>query len=394
MKKIAFIASGHTGSTLPLVKELLANGYHVDLYILCNKRINGMEASDCRFLPKRRGLEEIPNENWPKTKDYLDSDNIRFFSINTMRPFENNQLLHFLVGFVRSFYIREACRYINSQSYELVNIVGRYTVSDIVRYCKYINLKTIVSLHEVCNHLEPSFDNPNKVLSYLFQKKIPIILFSDKSLSDIKKYKNSGNGCFYRMNFGEFESFSIYKARKELNLPEKYILFIGRLTPYKGLRDFYAATKEIITPDYKCVVAGSGYDETLEDISHNPSYIVLNRYLSDADFAELVERCSFVVCPYTSISQSGIPQTVFVFNKPIIATDLDGFREIIKDGNNGLLFRKSNIEELKTKIIDLVTDRCLLNKLVDGVENFDVNFPEYCWKNITLKYIDCFLSGD
>lgn len=377
---------------MPLIKSFIDKGFYVDYYILCNKEVDNIEATDCKYVPKNRGIEKIPLENWLMlSTKYYKSQKISFYSISTYRPFEKNILLNKFIGVARTIQIKRVCKYINKQNYEFVNFIGRYQVSDIVRYGKYIKSKYVVSLHEVCNHLNPDFDHPNSILHFLFKRHVPVVLFSEKSLEDIKCYKGAENGIFYRENFGKFNSFMIYKGQRELELPEKYVLFIGRLTPYKGLRLFYEATKELANEGYKFVVAGNGKDEALADIIKSPNYIVINRYLTDKNFVELIERCSFVVCPYTSVSQSGIPQTVFVFNKPIIASDLDGFREIIKDQKNGLLFPSSDLVLLKEKIKKLLMNESLQNTLIDGVMNFETLFPEYAWDNISDKYIADFI---
>ena len=392
MKKIAFIASGHAGSTMPLIKSFIDKGFIVDYYILCNRVIRNIEATDCNYTPTKRGIEEIPSNNWALlSKEYLKSKNIKFYSVSTNRPFEKSAILNKIVGIVRTVEIKKICTYINKQNYEFVNFIGRYQVSDIIRYGKYITSKYIVSLHEVCNHLKPDFNHPNDVLRFLFKNKIPIVLFSDKSKEDIQHYKGVNNVSLYRQNFGKFESFIIYKGRRTLDLPENYVLFIGRLTPYKGLRIFYEATKELADRGYRFVVAGNGEDEALKDILNTSNYTVFNRYLADEEFVELVERCSFVVCPYTSISQSGIPQTVFVFNKPIVATDLNGFREIIRNQENGLLSPISDIISLKTNIQALLVDNNLYQKITEGVKNFDRLFPDYSWEHISDKYITDFM---
>lgn len=394
MKKIAFIASGHAGCTMPLIKAFINKGYAVDYYILCNKIIRDIEATDCNYISHKRGIEEIHSRNWPKFySEYLNSSNFKIYSISTYRPFEKNIILNKLIGFFRTVQIKKTCKFINEQGYCFVNFVGRYKVSDIIRYSKFIKSKYIVSLHEVCNHQNPDFEHPNNVLKYLFEKRIPIILYSDKSLRDIKQYKGAENGVFIRQNYGKFESFAIFKGRKQLVLPENYVLFIGRLTPYKGLSLFFEATKEMANNGMHLVVAGNGYDETLDEIKKSVNYTVVNRYLTDEDFAELVERCSFVVCPYTSISQSGIPQTVFVFNKPIIATDLNGFRDIIANNMNGLLFPKNDIAALRKCIMNIYNNKFLLNRLSEGVKNFDTLFPAYSWNNISDKYIADFIDN-
>lgn len=392
MKKIAFLASGHAGSTMPLIKAFLEKGYQVDYYILCNNEVHDIEATDCRYTSTHRGVEEIAPKYWPKlSNNYIKSNRFKIYSVNTYRPFENSKILNIIAGYIRLRQIRKICEYINGQKYCFVNFIGRYRVSDIIRYGDFIKTKFIVSLHEVCNHSNPDFNHPNNVLRYLFRKRIPIIVFSDNSGHDLKKYKGSENAIIYRENFGKFNSFKIYQGRKNLVLPDNYVLFIGRLTPYKGLRLFFEATKDLAKKGCKFVVAGNGRDEALDDIKSMPNYIVINKYLTDEDFVELVDRCSFVVCPYKSVSQSGIPQTVFVFNKTIIASDLEGFKEIITDGENGLLCPINDTLILSETISLLINHPDKREALESRVKQFEKMFPSYSWKEIANKYERDFL---
>jgi D-inositol-3-phosphate glycosyltransferase len=61
--------------------------------------------------------------------------------------------------------------------------------------------------------------------------------------------------------------------------------------------------------------------------------------------------CDAVVLPYRNIYQSGVLMLAMSFGKTVIASDLEPFREIIKNGVNGLLFERSNPKSL-AEIID------------------------------------------
>ena len=87
------------------------------------------------------------------------------------------------------------------------------------------------------------------------------------------------------------------------------------------------------------------------------------------------------------MSQSGIPQTAYVFNKPIIASNLDGFREVISNKVNGLLFEVNSIEQLSTAMEDSLNPD-IYTKLVNGVSDFQNQYPAYSWSCIAEQYIN------
>jgi glycosyltransferase involved in cell wall biosynthesis len=61
------------------------------------------------------------------------------------------------------------------------------------------------------------------------------------------------------------------------------------------------------------------------------------------------------------------------FGKPVIGAKVDGIAETLKDHGTGILFTKENADDLKNKIIELLTDKNLMerigNNLKDDVHN-------------------------
>lgn len=393
MKKIAIIGKGHAGSTIPLIREFVLKGFVVDYYILSLGSVHDIEAADISFSTKKKGIVRVPSDNWGALYNYFGgNDSVNIFTINTPRPFEKMFLLKHVISLYRSLLIRSICKNIDKKHYQFVNIVGRYDVYDIIKYCSYLKSKTIVSLHEVCNHSAPDFTHPNKVLKCLFKINIPIVVFSKKSFDDILRYNLANPKNIYQINFGLFSSYAIFRGRYDMLLPERYLLFIGRITPYKGLPSLYEAynllsssTKEKV----KIVIAGSGHDEYVEKMKRCDSFVVINRFLKNEEIVELIERAEAVVCPYTSASQSGIPQTVFVFGKPIIATNILGLNDVIKNEYNGLLIDTHNPTKLADKIENIWNDSRILKGLSHDMKEFEDMFPYYSWKFIA----DCYLKN-
>lgn len=386
MKKIAFIASGHFGSTIPLIKEYVNHGYSVDYYILCSKLVRDVEAADIFYEPHSLGVNEIPPVNWPKLNTYFQSHNIKIYCIRTPRPYETHQSLYRLALVYRRLVIKKACKFIDKQGYQWVNIVGRYNVLDIEYYLRYLRTISYVSLHEVCDHQNPAFAKPNRLLSYLFKSRSHIIVFSNKSKKDLCSYDGAIESLVHTIPFGLFTSYRIFQGCLKRTIKEDYILFIGRITPYKGISVFINATRSISDKDLKYVIAGKGNDDSLTQIEEDSRYIIINQYLSNEQFVELVENALLIVCPYLSISQSGIPQSVFVFSKPIIASRIDGFCDIITEGENGLLFKTGDVVELEKQLKFILNSSELYNKLREGAGQFENKHKELSWSNIFSLY--------
>lgn len=94
---------------------------------------------------------------------------------------------------------------------------------------------------------------------------------------------------------------------------------------------------------------------------------------------------SYLVQPYQQITQSGPMMIAYNYNLPIIASDIDGFKERIIDGKSGFLFKKNDVVDLTrvlTNCIDLPDSKYLhiKTKMQDFVER------EYSLKIVTQRY--------
>jgi glycosyltransferase involved in cell wall biosynthesis len=62
--------------------------------------------------------------------------------------------------------------------------------------------------------------------------------------------------------------------------------------------------------------------------------------------------------------------------KPIVATDIDGVREVIQDGETGLLVPPANPEKLAEAILRLLQDKDLARKLGENAKaTIPASFP-------------------
>ena len=64
--------------------------------------------------------------------------------------------------------------------------------------------------------------------------------------------------------------------------------------------------------------------------------------------------CHYAVFPYKMMSQSGAVKVAMNYNKPVIVSNLPGFKDEVVEGVNGLFFHSEDIESLKQ-----VMKRCI-----------------------------------
>ena len=137
--------------------------------------------------------------------------------------------------------------------------------------------------------------------------------------------------------FSFVRQFSLHKSSDG-----HYILFFGRMSPYKGIDILLAAIPMVLKnfPGTKFILAGCQDNYSLNSetyYAYKDSITVISAYLSIQELSELIMHSKFIVCPYRDATQSGVLMTAFAFAKPVLATRVGAFPEYITDGVNGLL---------------------------------------------------------
>ena len=131
---------------------------------------------------------------------------------------------------------------------------------------------------------------------------------------------------------------------------DNYILFVGRADKTKGINYLTEAFSKIENdfPDFKLVLVGEGMP---------------GGKLSLEQVREKMKNCYCLAVP--SISE-GLPRVIMeamALAKPIIASNVGGIPDLLKDGQNGFLFEPRNSDELAKKLKILLSDKDLAVKM-------------------------------
>lgn len=73
---------------------------------------------------------------------------------------------------------------------------------------------------------------------------------------------------------------------------------------------------------------------------------------------------------------------------PVLATDFGGIKDVIQNGENGLLFEDGNIEELASKIKELIRDEKLRHKLIENGK--DTAYNEFTMEKTAILHEQLF----
>ena len=141
---------------------------------------------------------------------------------------------------------------------------------------------------------------------------------------------------------------------------EGYALYYGRIIKEKGVLNLIKAFKNI--KNYQLYIAGDG-----PDIEKVKKYIKDNKledkikllgFLNSDEVKEYVRKARFIVVP--SVWYENCPYSVLetlVMGKPIIGSNLGGIPELVKDNENGLIYKYNDIKELEDKMQELFDNK-------------------------------------
>ena len=177
--------------------------------------------------------------------------------------------------------------------------------------------------------------------------------------------------------------------------------YLGRLVDGKGLEDLFQAVRilkswKLEIGNWKLIVFGSG-----------PVEAKLKKMAEDSNIADKIEWRGFV--PYTKTPQALAEMDIFVYpswhegfgrsimealamEKPVVATNVGGIPDLVKDGENGFLVEPHNPEKLAEKIKILIESKDLRDKFgKTGREHVAKNYE---WNDGIKKFAQLFLELD
>ncbi|MCM8816238.1 MAG: glycosyltransferase [Candidatus Omnitrophica bacterium] len=188
----------------------------------------------------------------------------------------------------------------------------------------------------------------------------------------------------------EFQTFETDKSgSKRKN--EKIVFTASRLSPEKGIRFLIESARIVLRQkeNVKFLIAGEGPLMTelkyLADRYGIEKQFIFLGYKNDIQ--NFIEKSDVVVLPSL---WEGLPNLVLeamAMRKPVVATNVGGTSEVVKDGITGFLVNPGDIQQMAEKIILLLSDEKLAEEIgKKGYEfvkgNFDVCLMVYGYRSL------------
>jgi glycosyltransferase involved in cell wall biosynthesis len=138
--------------------------------------------------------------------------------------------------------------------------------------------------------------------------------------------------------------------------PKEGAVYVGRLAPEKGVLGLLEAWRDI---DYPLTIVGDGPQMEAARRAGGSQVKFLGSRSHD-DVLRLIEQSAFLVFPseWYEAFPLALLESIAV-GRAVVASDLGARREMVTDGQTGLLYRSRDIQDLTSKVRRLISDRNL-----------------------------------
>jgi glycosyltransferase involved in cell wall biosynthesis len=214
----------------------------------------------------------------------------------------------------------------------------------------------------VCDNVLPHERRPfdRALTRYAFRQADAFLVQSasvEKELLDFwpgARYRTAPHPVYSR--FGDRTDRDAARGRLGLR-GRRVVLFFGYVRAYKGL-DVLLEAIGLLDPalDVELVVAGefyedrNTYDERIRALPPGTRVTVHAEYTPTDRVRDYFSAADVVVLPYRSATQSGIAQIAYNFDVPVIASDVGGLAEVVKDGVTGSVVPPGDARALANSI--------------------------------------------
>lgn len=175
----------------------------------------------------------------------------------------------------------------------------------------------------------------------------------------------------------KFSPNQVTSFRKELNLKdEAIVLFVGSLVENKGvdslIQAFLSVTKTF--KNAKLVIVGDGpLKSKLEKLATKlKGSVIFTGYRTDVP--QILTAVDVLVLPSRSEGLGEVLLEAMASGKPVVATNVGGIPELVKNFENGIIVEPENPSELAEAIISILSNPDLAKKLSENGLKFVKKF--------------------
>ena len=363
----------------PLIKALRTQGHDVTVIISISPHSMKTTVFNLQQLKPKNGI--YPITGYPELQGlakYMPLDNI-FLANETTGKF----------GWKSFKLSMQVLRFFRQDKYDVIHYVETPSLYHFLPLW-FFRKNLVMTIHDGKPHTGETKRNEN-IRRRIIAKYIKKFIVLNKAEVNVFSHSYSVPIIYiYTSHLGYYDILNMYGDKNKTK--ENYILFFGRISPYKGV-EYLLQAMEIVHrthSDVKVIVAGSGKMYFDSSKYENLDYVeIRNRFIELDELADLIRGALFTVCPYTDATQSGVVYSSFALNTPVIATNVGGLPEMLDDGSTGFIVEPKNIVALVQKILYCLDNPECLKSMSYNIKE-SATIGKGSWDVIAKEYIEIY----
>ncbi|MGC8817090.1 MAG: glycosyltransferase family 4 protein [Candidatus Hadarchaeum sp.] len=221
-------------------------------------------------------------------------------------------------------------------------------------------------------------------LASYFNEYDVVVVSCKKYLESLRKFGYSGEAhhIYPYLDLGAYrkpapEEIENFNRKFGLDQEDRILLVVARMDPIKGQDRAIAGFAKVAGdfPDLKLVLAGDGsfssskqglglskaerWQAALKELVRDLSLekrVIFTGHLTHAELQAAYERCELTILPSVLEGFGLVVIEGWLYKKPTIVSANAGISELIKHGENGLLFDPNDPNDLADKLFPLLSD--------------------------------------
>lgn len=273
--------------------------------------------------------------------------------------------LHKALCYLRALFVLAA--HINKNHYDIVHLQW-FSLPWIewifVLWLKLTKHKVVITVHDIV-----PFDNfplEMKFLDLIYSEADMLLLHTELACSSFHNlYKAKTPVQIITQAFCKKSDYCILnkdEAKAHFGIPKgmTVFLFFGTIRPSKGLNVLISAFSRASEVSKTIFLLAAGqphninlnqYEELIKDKLNENNALVKFGLVPQSEEQWYFSAADVLCIPYLELTQSGVAQLGLMYELPIIATDVGGMPEVVRDESNGLLIPSENEDRLMEAIL-------------------------------------------
>ena len=165
------------------------------------------------------------------------------------------------------------------------------------------------------------------------------------------------------------------------------ILFVGRISYEKGLQYLLPALSRLDTT-YRLEIVGEGkFRSDIENLSRKlglSNRVVIRGWVPQSELPVIYRSADIFVLPSTSEGMPNVVLEAMSSGIPVVATRVPGSEELVRDGINGFLVEKEDIDDLFYALNRLIRRPQLRREMGQAGREIAL---KYQWDNVASSYL-------